>query len=186
MVGIVLPEPWPEEGEAPGEDARLSRAQWHVAWALARAFGHEWAQRADVTALLAQAEDGDQSAASVRAAVVPPPDFAWAIVAPTVVYDGDGKPVVVHVTGTGRLRWAVHPDGSVGLEVHRPAPVGVVITAWLGACRDDDREVSVVQSGPAAFRHWRILAQALAAVDHADRGWIFEMVRDAAATYEVD
>jgi hypothetical protein len=40
--------------------------------------------------------------------------------------DVDG--VVRHTTGSGRLRWAVHPDGSVALEVHRPS--GLVLSAW--------------------------------------------------------
>jgi len=158
------------------DDVRLGRAQWHAAWALAHAFGHEWAHRPDVTSLLAVTEDGEQSAESVRAAVFPPPDDAWALIAPTVIWTQGtvGKiPTIVHETGTGRARWEVFPDGAVRVEIRRPKPVGVVIDAYIGPLpQGGDRECDVRQRGAAAFRHWAMLAKIIDAVERADRGWI--------------
>jgi len=160
----------------------LAEAQWRTAWALAHAFGHLWANVPEVVCLMSQVADGEQSPSAIRQivsqVVAQEQDWYPGLMAPEVCRDATGAVLVVHTSGTGRVRWAVREDGSATIEVCRPDPWGVVLRATIGPASyagsqrrpwEPDREVRLEQLGPFAQRHLAVLARAVAAAVAAEQ-----------------
>lgn len=120
----------------------LPIAQLTSAWILARAHGHEWAtcpypdtmvwpgaRSMEGIAAATAAARGDSpfsgiDAPLLRGAMGPHgPEGIWAVAPDTLV----------HVTGSGRLAWAVNPDGGVRLEIRRPSPADQIRRAVQAA-----------------------------------------------------
>lgn len=141
-----------------GEYAVLSRAQWRAAWALAHEHAHEWAYNPDVAPFILRATDDGEGALMPHTVAQLMEQYSTNMVpgirSPQVCGEGENV-VVIHETGTGRLRWTVHPDGSVAAEVHRPH-VGSVLVAFFGA---DGGACHVQQTGPAELRHFAALGK---------------------------
>lgn len=90
------------------------------------------------------------------------------IMFPSVMIADDGRPYVVHSTGTGRTAWEIAPDGSVSVEISRPA--GLLMTATFvydpaqlrWACTEFWQEDAEVL--PTWRRHAHALARVLKAL----------------------
>jgi len=145
----------------------LTDIQFHRAWALASAYGHEWASAVAEDSALRDPDDIRTATQDARS-----PYAAPGIDAPAM--DGAGR--VVHRTGRGRgrLSWQIAPDGTVTLFIHRP---GWVIPADPDiVAPDDDLRVlraqvdpeghveAVPYDAPWAPRHVRSLRYALRAI----------------------
>jgi hypothetical protein len=181
--------------------------QLGVAWSLAWHHGHEWAQA--MAPAFADPNYGDEDlvyslsaiAETTRAARV---SYALpGIESPEAVDHHGGTATLEHITGSGRLYWAIWPDGSVRLVVYRPAG------AFPGSFRrpEDDRGLWVLEAalGPAEkqgpplngswgeypqrkvwvwskegaySRHWVALASAIQAVHKWDSGRVREEARE--------
>lgn len=111
----------------------LTTIQFHCAYSLAAAHGHLWAiacqaPPADCEAVEVveawRAVDEALAAGTIELAAID------RLTAADVAGEGriggiycpevDDAGIVMHVTGTGRLTWAVHRDGAVEIEVSRP------------------------------------------------------------------
>lgn len=152
--------------------------QLTTAHALAYQHGHEWATLLELEDV--QGLSPEQIAALVEERAPLDDDQRWmrGITAP--VLHGDE---VVHTTASGRLQWAVHPDGSVDLTVSRPSTPEYVRTLALAAaragvevppeellgvpvlCASVAAESGRVYSGPDALSTW-----ALGSLDPDDVG----------------
>lgn len=118
-----------EEAPSRPRHAVITIEQHDAARALARSFGHRWASERDAPSALAYTDSlrysgiGIDTAEIERAAVADAPENTiGGICAPEVAsahvlgYRGPGDvPVVVHATGTRRLRWHILPDGETRL-----------------------------------------------------------------------
>jgi hypothetical protein len=127
-----------QQADAPRGDEpppTLTTVQYRVAQRLAAAYGHAWARaverpqawderdESEVARRLARLQQElrglSVSVETIRAlAKLDGCPTQPGILAPEV--DAEGR--VHHVTGSGRLRWFVHPDGAVRFEVTRPHP----------------------------------------------------------------
>jgi len=131
----------------------LTDIQFARALALAAAYGHEWAQVVHAGSDLRDPDD-------IRAAVLAAhPDRSLpGIEAPAI----EGT-LVRHRTGSGsgRLEWAVEPDGTVTLTVHRPPGIadGSVLMAGVGP--EGSVGAWATGAGPWAVRHVDALRDAL-------------------------
>jgi hypothetical protein len=96
------------------------------------------------------------------------------------VATGDGH--FAHETGSGRLRWDIHPDGNVRLEIWRPGRLSATLTAEVSwpplleertwepegpAIPDREPLVLLSQWGDAHSRHLTALMEAIRAI----QGW---------------
>lgn len=97
--------------------APLPAPQLAASHALALAYNHEWANL-PLAELAGLSPEGIASLLEERYPL--PPEDRWmrGITAPTLDEDGN----VTHVTGSGRLEWAVAPSGGVKFYVYRPVP----------------------------------------------------------------
>ena len=181
--------------------------QLGVAWALAWHYGHEWAQA--MAPAFVDPHYGDEDlvyslsaiAETTRASQV---SYALpGIESPEAVDHHDGTATLEHTTGSGRLYWAIWPDGSIRFVVYRPA------RAFPEAFRrpEDDRGLWVLEAaldpaemqGPplngswgkysqrkirvwsregAYSRHWVALSDAIRAVHKWDGGTVREEARE--------
>lgn len=100
----------------------MNSYQLTIAHRLAEHFGHDWATYLDPDDFRHEAISSDFLRGYVLAAIRHDEDrdeSRWlGILGPTE--DADG--VVRHTTTTGRIRWAIHPDGAFEVWVARPVP----------------------------------------------------------------
>jgi hypothetical protein len=101
----------------------MTRNQFDTAYTLARAYGHEWAMVPDNTWW----SNHDGNTGRIREITLANGSAIPGIQAPRV--DDAGN--VVHTTGSGRLSWAISPDGATTLLVRRPYH-GSVLRANVG------------------------------------------------------
>ena len=168
--------------------ATVTIEQHDAARALARSFGHRWASERDAPSALAYTDRvrysgvGIDTAEIERAACADAPeDTIGGIYSPEVGsahvlgYRGLGDvPVVVHATGTRRLRWHILPDGETRFYISRPdADSGLVV---LSAVVSADRRDTTITVGTHATvrphaRHWMALLEALVPLVGYERAW---------------
>ncbi len=139
---------------------------WARAHALAEAHGHAWAC---LRSAPSSSEEAETLWASVTAEELGP--------------CGGLGPSLAHITGTGRLRWWISPQGTVILHVARPAPAGDVLAARV----DEGGSVHVDLIGEACLRHWSALRLALKALGlRLPEGRVRDVVEAAAAAWDYD
>jgi hypothetical protein len=97
------------------------RAQWLMAWALARAFGHAWGvllEKKDLEVALAVAETARELEVRVYSALREEVGPLGGIFPRGVLLAG--RYVLPHTTATGRVYWEVRPGGELEVVVSRP------------------------------------------------------------------
>jgi hypothetical protein len=97
------------------------RAQWLMAWALARAFGHAWGvllEKEDLEVALAVAETARELEMRIYSALRYEVGPLGGIFPRGVLLAG--RYVLPHTTATGRVYWEVRPGGELEVEVSRP------------------------------------------------------------------
>lgn len=160
----------------------MTGIQLVTACALAREFNHRWGHIADVVILgnlLPEELEGycaNCIAAMTWAAIGE--DDPWPGIVSPVVQESEEGNVVVHETQRGRLKWTIHWDGSVVVNVQRPGALGTVMTATIGpAIPGQDREMGLVVSGPIGMRHFQALSQVIDTLRALDAGEIHRDVK---------
>lgn len=167
--------------------AVITIEQHDAARALARSFGHRWASERDAPSALAYTDrvryqgEGIDTAEIARAAVADAPENTiGGIYSPEVGsahvlgYRGLGDvPVVVHATGTRRLRWHILPDGETRLYISRPNGDASIVV--LSAAVDAARRVTITVGAHTEIRpharHWMALLEALVPLVGYECAW---------------
>jgi len=130
-----------------------------LAHILASTFGHEWTGAVSPQGIKSLAIMGHLSVATIyeivdaKAEGDKTPYWMRGIQAPTLSPEGD----VVHTTGSGRLTWAITPEGDTTLTISRPGGIPCLV-AHVSSWGDWRVERG---SAPSEMRHAEALAFAL-------------------------
>jgi hypothetical protein len=159
-----------------------SPEQLGVAWGLGWEYGHEWSISLSPEFVSGELPgritlgEIEQLTLDRRDPAVPVPG----IERPEVGEGAFGRPVLIHTTVTGRLRWEVDEYGATHFQIRRPCECGrpdcewedgfVVLEAYLGRRIGEERAIHVKQLGIAFDRHFTALARAIRAVQAWDSG----------------